>query len=191
MDVPCRSCSACCESAYFIQIHPGERRTLEVIPGELLFPAPGLPSGHVVLGFDEKGRCPMFGPQGCSIYSRRPRTCRVYDCRIFAATGIPAGADKQLVGERAQRWQFDFTTPEDTGMYSAVRNAARFLEERAGLLPRGFVPVNTTQRAMLALSLHDVFYQEDAGGRSLEETAAAVIEAATVCRQAGAASVGE
>ena len=56
-------------------------------PAALRFPRPGRPKGHVVLGYDEHGRCPMLGDHGCTIYEHRPRTCRTYDCRVFAATG--------------------------------------------------------------------------------------------------------
>src|SRR4051794_32709251 len=57
-DVPCAGCTACCTSAQFIHIGPDERDTLAHIPTDLLFPAPRLPAGHVVLGYDEHGRCP-------------------------------------------------------------------------------------------------------------------------------------
>ncbi len=59
-DVPCDGCTACCTSSQFIHIGPDETDTLAHIPAELLFPAPGLPPGHVVLGYDERGHCPML-----------------------------------------------------------------------------------------------------------------------------------
>lgn len=47
-----------------------------MIPAELLFPAPGLPKGHVLLGYDANGHCPMLAEGGCSIFAscRCPRT---------------------------------------------------------------------------------------------------------------------
>lgn len=78
--VPCDGCTACCTSSQFVHIEPDERETLRRIPSELLFPAPRMPAGHVLLGYDEHGRCPMLSEQGCSIYEHRPRTCRTYDC---------------------------------------------------------------------------------------------------------------
>ena len=33
---------------------------------------------------------------GCSIYDHRPRTCRTFDCRVFAAAGVAVDADKPL-----------------------------------------------------------------------------------------------
>ena len=87
-DVPCGECVACCTSSYFIHIGPEETNTLSHIPSKLKFPAPGLPKGNIVLGFDEDGKCPMFVDSKCSIYEHRPKTCRTYDCRIYPATGI-------------------------------------------------------------------------------------------------------
>ena len=50
----------------------------------------------------------MLGSSGCTIYDRRPRTCRSFDCRIFAATGIePPGGSDSKVAERVRDWTFD------------------------------------------------------------------------------------
>src|SRR5207253_1500026 len=87
-DVPCDGCTACCTSSQFVHIEPDETETIARIPPELLFPAPRAPRGHVLLGYDERGHCPMLIDGGCSIYEHRPRTCRTYDCRVFAATGV-------------------------------------------------------------------------------------------------------
>ena len=70
----------------------------------LLFAAPRQP-GSFVMGYDEHGRCPMLGDHGCTIYEHRPRTCRTYDCRVFAATGITP--DQPFIAEQVARWQFD------------------------------------------------------------------------------------
>src|SRR5688572_7337692 len=87
VDVPCGGCTACCRSSYFVHIEPDETATLRRIPKALLFPAPGQPRGHVVLGYDERGQCPMLVDDRCSIYEDRPRTCRQFDCRVFVAAG--------------------------------------------------------------------------------------------------------
>src|SRR6185295_19764588 len=87
-DVPCNGCTACCTSSQFIHIGPDETDTLSRIPTGLLFPAPRMPQGHVLLGYDEQGHCPMLIDDTCSIYEHRPRTCRTYDCRVLAAAGV-------------------------------------------------------------------------------------------------------
>ena len=155
--VPCGECKACCTSSYFIHIGPDESQTLAKIPKELVFPAPGLPKGHVLLGYDENGHCPMFIDNQCSIYADRPRTCRVYDCRIFPATGLRVGEDKQSIAQQARRWKFDIATPQDQERLAAVQAAAKFLKEHAKDFPPGFVPNNPTQQAVLAIKVYEVF----------------------------------
>ena len=126
-DVPCNECNACCRSSYFIHIKPEETRTLTRIPRELLFAAPGLPEGNLLLGYDENGRCPMLFDDKCSIYEHRPRTCRNYDCRIFPATGLGAGDDdKALITQHVQRWKFSYPAERGRRQHSAVQAAAMF-----------------------------------------------------------------
>jgi Fe-S-cluster containining protein len=117
--VPCGACTACCTSSQFVHIAPDETDTLARVPPALRFPAPGLPKGHVVLGYDEHGCCPMLVDGACSIYEHRPRTCRVYDCRVFAATGVtPDG--QPAIAARVVRWRFDV---DDAARWDAVRAA--------------------------------------------------------------------
>jgi uncharacterized protein len=157
-DVPCGTCTACCTSSQFVHIGPEETATLERIPAELLFPAPRLPRGHVLLGYDERGHCPMLIDGACSIYEHRPRTCRTYDCRVFPAAGLePDGVDKALIGQRAQRWRFTFATASDQTQHDAVVAAANFLRDHTDALPDGAAPPNTTQLAVLAIESHDLF----------------------------------
>src|SRR4051794_32425896 len=87
-DVPCDGCTACCASAQFVHVGPDELEAKAHIPAALLLPAPGRPRGHLVMGYDEHGRCPMLRDHGCSIYEHRPRACRTYDCRVLAAAGL-------------------------------------------------------------------------------------------------------
>jgi uncharacterized protein len=164
-DVPCGSCTACCTSSQFIHIGPDETDTLARIPAELLFPAPRLPGGHVVLGYDERGHCPMLIDDRCSIYEDRPRTCRTYDCRVFPAAGLDADADdtgKALIARQARRWRFALPTADDRHQRGAVRAAAAFLDEHRDRLPAGAVPTNATQLAVLAIEVHGCFLRHDA-----------------------------
>ena len=85
----------------------------------------GCPTGHVVLGYDEQGRCPMLRDDGCSIYEHRPQACRTYDCRVFAATGVEVDDDKALLADRVRRWRFDHPTAVDVQLHDVVRSAAR------------------------------------------------------------------
>jgi RNA polymerase sigma-70 factor (ECF subfamily) len=127
-DVPCGGCTACCTSSQFVHIDPDETDALAHIPAGLLFPAPGQPRGHVLLGYDERGHCPMLVDGRCSIYQHRPRTCRAYDCRIFAAVGLDVDAEdehKEEIARQARRWRFSFPADDDRRRHAAVRAAAR------------------------------------------------------------------
>jgi Fe-S-cluster containining protein len=160
-DVPCGGCTACCTSSQFVHIGPDETDTLEHIPVSLLFPAPRLPRGHVVMGYDERGRCPMLIDNRCSIYEHRPRSCRTYDCRVFPAAGVELEDDKVLIARQARRWRFSFPARDDRNQVDAVRAAARFLEEHTALLPAEVAPANRTQLAVLAVGISDLFLGRD------------------------------
>jgi Fe-S-cluster containining protein len=123
--VPCGGCTACCTSFQFVHIEPDESDTLAHIPAELLFPAPRLPPGHVVLGYDERGHCPMLVDDQCSIYEHRPRTCRTYDCRIFPAAGLEIDDDdKARIARQSQRWQSGPRRTSSNSTASRSRTAA-------------------------------------------------------------------
>jgi Fe-S-cluster containining protein len=166
-DVPCDGCTACCRSSQFIHIAPDETETLAHIPSALLFPAPRLPAGHVLLGYDEEGCCPMLIGDQCSIYRYRPRTCRTYDCRVFPAAAVELeDNEKTLVAERARRWRFDFPHEKDGRDHRAVQAAAVFLRRHTDLLPNGAGATDPTQLAVLAVETAELFL---ASGRSSDQ----------------------
>ena len=162
-EVPCGGCTACCTSSQFVHVEPDETETLSRIPRQLLFPAPRMPAGHVILGYDEHGRCPMLRDGGCSIYEHRPRTCRTYDCRVFAAAGIQPDDDQGLIARRARRWRFDFPTEADHSQHQAVRAAATFVLEHRDLLAEASPAASPTQLAVAAVELHEAIAAEDPG----------------------------
>jgi uncharacterized protein len=155
MNVPCGACDVCCRSSYFIHIKPEETRTLRQIPKELLFPAPLLPKGHMVLGYDKYGRCPMLHKK-CSIYRSRPDTCRSFDCRILAATGL-AVKGNNLIAQQAQRWEFSCPTNNGRNLFSAVQAAAAFLAKHPECIRDNLAPKDEIQLAVLAIKVYDVF----------------------------------
>ena len=157
-DVPCGGCTACCTSSQFVHIGPDETDVLAHIPAELLFPAPRQPPGHVLLGYDERGHCPMLIDDRCSIYEHRPRTCRTYDCRIFPAAGIRIGHEAPLIDQRARRWCFSFDTESDRDRQAAVEAAAAYLADGSEELPAA---ANATQRAVMAIEMHESFLGRD------------------------------
>ncbi len=161
-DVPCGTCTACCTSSQFVHIEPDETDTLAHIPAEVLFPAPLAPRGHVLLGYDERGHCPMLVDNACSIYEHRPRACRTYDCRIFPAAGVaPDGDDKGDIARRARRWRFDYAQPGDRTRHDAVRAAASYLREQAAALGPEHPVTSVTKVAVTAVRVHEVFLRRD------------------------------
>lgn len=162
-DVPCNGCTACCRSFQFIHIEADEADTLAHIPAELVFPAPRMPIGNVLMGYDEKGRCPMLIDDKCSIYEHRPRTCRTYDCRIFPASGVELEDGEYVeISRRTSRWQFEFPEEIDEALFDAVQAAAQFVRDRSEEHPDGPAPLNPIRHAVLAIEMHERFLATDA-----------------------------
>ncbi len=156
--VDCGSCRGCCRSSMFIHIRPEEQETIRRIPRGLLFPAPGLPKGHLVMGYDEQGRCPMFVDNKCSIYEHRPQTCRDYDCRVFAATGVRVDERVQPeIARRVSEWAFEYETEEERAEHTTLQRAATFLRDHAHLFPKGSLPSQPGPLAALAVRIYRVF----------------------------------
>ena len=175
-DVPCGDCCACCSTSHFVHVGSEETDALAHIPPDLRFPAPGMPAGHVVLGYDQRGRCPMLDGDGrCTIYEHRPLTCRTYDCRIFAAAGIDA--DRDAITRRARRWRFDCAAEGDGDGLAAVGAAAAWIREHAAAFPGGAVPDDPAQLAVLAVKVAGVFLP---GGLAAEGEDEAAVAAAIV-----------
>ena len=146
--------------------------TLTKINKKLLFAAPGLPKGNVLLGYGKNGRCPMFIDNKCLIYKHRPLTCRNYDCRIFAAAGIAAGdVEKAVINQRILNWKFSYPTKRERDKHLSVQAAAFFLQERSECFPDGAVPANPSQLAILAIKVYDVFLKHnDKSSRTRHES---------------------
>ncbi len=156
--VPCGTCTACCRSSMFIHIAPEETKTIQRIPRALLFAAPGRPKGHLLMGYSDKGHCPMLVENKCSIYEDRPQTCRDYDCRVFAATDIPVDQKAQpAIAERVKAWVFDFESEESRKELQTVKAAASFLQQHRDLFPQNSLPSHPAQLAAIAVRIHKLF----------------------------------
>lgn len=158
MKVPCGDCRACCQSSCFIHIYKEETRTLSRIPKELLFPAPLRPKGHMVLGYDSHGRCPMLIRNTCTIYSNRPATCRSFDCRILTASGlVTENSAHHGISQQARRWKFSRPSKNDSRLLSAVQDAAKFLTHHPLCIEDSFVSRDEIHLSVLAIKVYDVF----------------------------------
>jgi len=161
-DVACGECIACCSSYQFISIRPEEILTLNAIRRDLLVSAPGRPKGHVLLGYDKKGYCPMMQNNACSIYEHRPLTCRTYDCRMFSAAGMTTGYETTVrIFERVRQWEFSYPSNLDRAEHEAMKAAAKFIREHASCFPGGGIPRSSGQLAVLAIKVYKVFLKED------------------------------
>jgi uncharacterized protein len=177
MSVPCGDCRACCTSRYFVHLAPGERAAA-VAPRGLLRPAPQFGPGHSVMGHDHQGHCPLLRARQCTVYADRPRTCREYDCRIFAAAGLEAGGrDQAAINERVRAWRFTYADDDARARHDAVRRAARFIRDHAQAFPNGRVPASTSELAILAIKVHTVFLDAQWPSRSPATLANEIIRA--------------
>lgn len=71
----------------------------------------------------------MLGDAGCRIYDDRPRTCRTYDCRVFAAAGVVP--EQPLIAERVRRWRFEILDEDDRWAAEQLTAAASASDEPA------------------------------------------------------------
>jgi Fe-S-cluster containining protein len=176
MEVACGDCVGCCTSSYSVQLRPEDQRALARIPVELLFSPPGFPRGHMTMTPLPNGACPMLDAGKCSIYDVRPQTCLDYDCRIFAAAGLEAGAGKTVINRRVREWRFAYPTDDDRRAHAAVRSAAAFIRQRADSFP-GRVPTAPMGIAVLAIKAYQVFLDPSLAAKSDQEIAHAVVDA--------------
>jgi len=173
MNVACGDCVGCCTSSYYIKVRPHEHRALARIGAQHLLPSQdGSENKH--MGFDAHGHCPMFANGGCSIYTDRPETCRLYDCRVFAAAGLSAGEEKSTINERIGRWRFDYPGEADRAEQRAVSAAAAFIGQHPIRFPNGRIPSRPSEVAVLAIKCYPVFMDDS---RTDAERRAAIIDA--------------
>ena len=178
-DVPCGECNACCRTSHVIHVRPEERRARARIPRRFLLPAPGLPPGNLVLGYDGHGCCPLLVGGRCTIYDDRPLACRTYNCRIYAAADVVA--DRVAIREQVERWCFSHPTPEDLERHAAVRTAARFIGECRECLPSEAARREPLRVATLAIAVHESFLEaapHDAGSEASHRERARAVAAA-------------
>jgi Fe-S-cluster containining protein len=174
MDVACGDCVGCCTSSYYIKVRSKESRALAAIDPRHLEPEPTA-AGDRIMGYDSNGHCHLFANGGCSIYADRPDTCRTYDCRVFAAAGIPAGGDdKSVINERVARWRFEYPSDTDRKEQDAVRAAANYLRQHPVRFPNGRVPSRPSDIAAIAVKTYHVFLDPPANDRDI---ARAIVEA--------------
>jgi hypothetical protein len=102
----------------------------------------------------------MLVDDACSIYAHRPRTCRRFDCRVFAAASLTPGSGPRAgVNQQVWRWRFDYSSAADAARQTALLEAAAFLQRRADLIDPEVAPVDTSELAKAAVFVHEIFLQ--------------------------------
>jgi hypothetical protein len=110
------------------------------------------------MGYGDSGQCPMLVDGECSIYEHRPQTCRDYDCRIFAATGVPLDEKTQSeISQRVNQWVFSYATEEDRAEHTALQKATAFLRANRNLFPEGSLPNQPGPLAAIAVRIYRLF----------------------------------
>ena len=117
---------------------------------------------HAQMKPRSNGHCPIFNAGRCSIYAQRPQTCLDYDCRVFAATGLFAGADKPVINQRIQAWRFTYEDDQAQQLHQATRATAAFLQTHATEFPEGWLPKSTLGLAGLAIKTYELFLDSQA-----------------------------
>ena len=154
-DVPCDGCVGCCVSAYPIPLRPDDTTALERVPAPLLsLPTTG---GMARMLPREDGTCPMLSAGRCDIYRARPRTCRDYDCRIYAAAGLEPDGERPVIQQRVREWRFAFEDEVDRANALAVQRAADFIRAHARLFPAVTRARSATAAAVLAVKVYPAF----------------------------------
>ena len=175
-DVPCGDCVGCCVSKYVIPLRPADSRVLESIPDRYLMIERGENGIRYQMKFREDGTCPLFCQGKCSVYQHRPRTCRDYDCRVYAATGLVPDGDRPVIGERVAAWRFSYRTEDERRDARAVRRAAEFIRSSGTVLPAQLRLDSSAAVAVLAVKVYPVF-RESCDGEMPEHTCARIMDA--------------
>jgi Fe-S-cluster containining protein len=72
-NVPCNGCTACCRQQVVLLSDRDEANMAAYDYRRI--------GKHLVLNNKPNGECTHLGPEGCTIYEKRPFVCRTYDCR--------------------------------------------------------------------------------------------------------------
>jgi Fe-S-cluster containining protein len=161
-DVPCAGCVGCCVSSYAIALRPADKAALAVVPARHLRLT--VNGGLAQMGYRDDGSCPMLEAGRCTIYANRPQTCRDYDCRIYAATGLVPDGHRPVIAERVREWRFEFASQQEASQHEALCRAARFIRTTAALLPPALKADSAAAVAVLAVKVWPLFHNAEGDG---------------------------
>ena len=132
-NVPCDGCTACCKDIGEVGLGPLDDPSLISEINE---------KGNAQIPRDpDTGHCIYLLDEKCSIYDKRPITCRIFDCRIYAITGALHGENpKNDLNITIMNWDMRkfFKTREDFIRLNAARIALHTLDSEVGGPAIGF-----------------------------------------------------
>ena len=110
-DVPCGECRLCCSGVYELsEVHPYEKAALGLPVDTPMLNEPGEP-------------CQFLSETGCSVHSKRPAMCQIFDCRMQAlmppSLELRFGYSLPVQAYAQARWKFLYQTEEDYIHYLA------------------------------------------------------------------------
>ena len=177
-DVPCGDCVGCCVSSYHIPLRANDAQVAAQVPPALLQVTGPAEAPQQWMAYGADGHCPMLRNRQCTVYAQRPQTCRDYDCRIFAAAGLPAGdATRSVINERVAAWQFSYDSAVEQDAHRAVTAAAAFIAAHQRDIDGIRFPGGPTGIAVLALKVYGVFLDTALRGADARTIAWAIIAA--------------
>lgn len=177
--VPCGDCTGCCSAAWPVALREEDRDLLPLVPAAYLLTVDNAPPGVRYMGYRSDGTCPMLVEQRCTVYARRPQTCRDFDCRLFAAAGMPsAGAGKAMIDRRIRAWRFRYATPAAKAHHEAIMRTAQFITAQRGTAAGQLFPSSPIAIAGIAFKAHTVFLDPNEAPRSTETLTDAILTAA-------------
>jgi hypothetical protein len=120
----------------------------------------------------------MLADNKCSIYEYPPRTCRTYDWRVFAATGVPVGRRTQAeIAERAKAWVFHYESEESREEHTLCRSKRLlFLRKNRDLFPPGLLPTHPAELAALAVRIYKLFAETKAASHGPSALPDAIVQ---------------
>jgi len=110
-DVPCGECQLCCSGVYELsEVHTYEKAALGLPVDTPMLNEPGEP-------------CRFLGETGCSVHSKRPAMCQIFDCRMQAlmppSLELRFGYSLPVQAYAQQRWKFLYQSEQDFVHYLA------------------------------------------------------------------------
>jgi uncharacterized protein len=146
----------------------------DVLPPEYVIP---ISTVSKMLTARPDGTCPLLVEHKCTIYTRRPQTCRDYDCRVFAAAGIDAGGEeREVINRRVRAWQFTYESEGERRVHDAIKTTACFIRQNSSAFA-GRAPTAASGIAVLSVKSFEVFLNREPGTRSAQDLAADIVAA--------------